>query len=329
MPRRVFALLLLVLAASTVVLAQSRSRQTAPDQTKISVHLVDENNRPVRGAMVQLLSGFGHVIYQTFTNEQGVSGLSSVTPGRYKVRASGDDIEETTGQEFVIFAGQGYYDVSLSARRKPKPAQPSLNSMVDVTDLNVPNKAREEFDKGTEALNRNQLQQARASFEKAIREYPEYSAAYNNLGISWLREGRVEEGSAALRKAVSLNPHLTSAYRNLATLEYSQGHFAEAEELLAQSLIDNPKDAEGLTMLAKVQLVQGRRDEAIATTRKVHSLPHENYGFVHYLAAVAFRAKGQGQEAVEQYTLFLQEAPNHADVPYARAAIEALKAPPR
>jgi tetratricopeptide (TPR) repeat protein len=324
--RRILALVLLILAAPTLPLAQTRRQQTGPDLTKMSVHVVDENHRPVRGAMVQLLSGFGNVIFQTFTNEQGFADLTGVTQGRYKVRARGDDIEETTGQEFVIFAGQGYYDVMLTVNRKREAARTSLNSMVDVADLKVPDKARAEFDKGTEALNRNELAKAREYFEKAIRAYPEYSAAYNNLGIAWLREGRAEEGGAALRKAVSLNPHLTSAYRNLATLEYSQRRFAEAEDLLSRSLRDNPDDPEGLTLLAKVQVVGGRMDQAIATARKVHALPHQNYGVVHYLAAIAYRAKGQDQDAVEQYNLFLKEAPNHENVPYARDALKTLKA---
>jgi len=326
MPQRVFALALLLLAASNVLLAQSRRRQAGPDYTNMSVHVVDENNRPVWGAMVQLLSGFGNTIFQTFTNEQGFADLSRVTEGRYKVRAKGDDIEETTGQEFVIFAGQGYYDVMLQVHRKPQTAQPSLNSMVHVTDLNVPPKAKENFDQGTEALNRNELQQARDYFEKAIREYPEYAAAYNNLGIAWLRDGRAEEGGAALRKAVSLNPHLTSAYRNLAVLAFKQGKLPETEELLNQSLADDPNDPEGLALLSKVQFARGEMDQAIASAQKVHAQPHQRYAFVHFIAASAFQAQGQNQEAIREYKIFLKEAPNHSSAPEARAAVQALQA---
>ena len=326
MPQRVFALVLLLLATSTVLLAQSRRRQAGPDYTNMSVHVVDENNRPVWGAMVQLLSGFGNTIFQTFTNEQGFADLSRVPEGRYKVRAKGDEIEETTGREFVIFTGQGYYDVMLQVRRKPQTTQPSLNSMVHVTDLNVPPKAKENFDKGIEALNRNELQQARDSFEKAIREYPEYSAAYGNLGVSWLREGRVEEGSAALRKAVSLNPHLSSAYRSLAILAFKEGKLQETEELLNQSLADDPNDPQGLALLAKVQFARGEMDQAIASAQKVHAQPHERYAFVHFIAASAFQAKGQNQEAIREYKIFLKEAPNHPSAPEARAAAQALQA---
>ena len=327
MPRRVLALALVVLAAAPFVLAQTRGRQQpGPEYTKVSVHVTDENNRPVRGVLVQLLSGFGNVIFQTFTNQEGFTDLTGVTSGRYKIRAKGDEIEETTGREFVIFTGQSYYPVMLQVRRKPQTTQPSLNSMVHVTDLNVPPKAKENFDKGTEALNRNELQKARDYFEKAIHEYPEYSAAYNNLGIAWLREGRVEEGGAALRKSVSLNPHLSSAYRNLAVLAFKEGKLQETEELLNQSLADDPNDPQGLALLAKVQFARGEMDPAIASAQKVHAQPHERYAFVHFIAASAFQAKGQNQEALREYKIFLKEAPNHPSAPEARAAAQALQA---
>jgi len=327
MPRRVLVFALVVLAAAPLVLAQTRRKQqSGPDYTSLSVHVTDEDNRPVRGVLVQLLSGTGNVIFQTFLNEQGFADLTGVTEGRYKVRASGDDIEDTTGQEFVIFAGQSYYDAMLTVHRKPRTAQPSLNSMVHVTDLNVPLKARENFDKGTEALSSNQLQQARDYFEKAIHEYPEYAAAYNNLGIAWLREGKTEEGSTALRKAISLNPHLISAFRNLAGLTFKEGKLPETEDLLSRSLVDDPSDAEGLALLSKVQLARGKMDEAIANAKKVHAQPHEKYAFVHFIAASAFNAQGQDHQAIREYKTFLKEAPNHSSAPEARAAIQTLQA---
>ena len=327
MPRRVLALVLLVLAATPGGLAQKGRQQTGPDLTNLSVHVTDENNRPVRGVMVQLLSGFGYIIFQTFTNDQGFADLTSVAQGRYKVRANGDDIEETTGQDFVLFAGQGYYDVMLSVRHKPSRSSPQASGhTVDVADLNVPPKAREEFDKGTEALNRNELQKARDHFDRAINAYPGYAAAYNNLGIAWLKEGRTEEGSAALRKAISLNPHLTSSYRNLAGVTFRDGKLPETEDLLKQSLNDNPNDAEGLALLAKVQLARGEMDDAIANAKKVHAQPHERYAFVHFIAGSALKAKGQDQEAIGEYNIFLKEAPNHSSAPEARAEIETLQA---
>jgi tetratricopeptide (TPR) repeat protein len=329
MPRRVLALVLIVLAAAPLALAQTRRQQIGADTTSVSVHVTDENNRPVRGVMVQLLSSFGYVIFQTFTNDQGFADLSSVTEGRYRVRASGEEIEEAAGQEFLIREGQGYYDVMLSVRRRPGRSSPSASgNMVDVTDLNVPPKAREECDKGTEALNRNELQKARDHFDRAIRAYPEYAKAYNNLGIAWLREGHTEEGNAALRKAISLNPHLTDAYRNLARLTFSQGNLPETEDLIRQSLKDDPNDVEGLALLSKVQLTRGEMDEAIANAKKVHAQPHERYAFVHFIAASALKAKGKDQEAIQEYNTFLKEAPNHASAPAARAEIQALQAGP-
>lgn len=328
MRRRFFFVIPLILATPTLLLSQRSRREGMPDLTAIRVNVVDESNRPVPGAMVQLLSGMGYIVYQTYTNEQGGADLSSVESGRYKIRASSPEIEETTGSEFEILPGQGYYAAFLPVRRVPKTGQAASGATISVEDLNVPAKARADFDKGTDALNHNQFQEAREYLEKAIQAYPEYSAAYNNLGIAWLQEGRTAEGSTALRKAISLNPHLTSAYRNLAGVTFKEGKLPETEDLLTRSLKDNPSDAEGLALLSKVQLARGEMDQAIANAKKVHALPHERYAFVHFIAASAFKAKGKDQEAIEQYKTFLKEAPNHSSAPAARAEIQALQAGP-
>ena len=327
MQQRIFALVLLVLVTPTFLLSQGRShRADIPDLTSVRVNVADENNRPVRGAMVQLLSGMGNVVYQTFTDEQGAADMSAVESGRYKIRASSPEIEETTGSDFEILPGQGYHAVFLPVRRVPPTGQTAPGSTISVEDLNVPAKAKADFNKGTEALNHNRFQEAREYLEKAIQAYPEYSAAYNNLGIAWLREGHIAEGSAALRKAVSLNPHLTSAFRNLAGLTFTEGKLPETEDLVSQSLRDNPSDPEGLALLSKVQLARGEMDDAIANAQKVHALPHQRYAFVHFIAASAFQAKGQEQDAIREYKTFLKEAPNHSNAPEARAAIQTLQA---
>ena len=326
MPQRIFLLVLLVLATPALLLSQRTRRQGVSDYVLVRVNVTDEENRPVQGIMVQLLSGMGYIVYQTYTNEQGGADLSSVESGRYKIRASSPEIEEATGAEFEIRPGQGYYSAVLSVRRVPKTRQTVSGFTVSVEDLNVPAKAKADFDKGTDALNHNQFAEAREYLEKAIQAYPTYSAAYNNLGIAWLKEDRTEEGSAALRKAISLNPHLTSAYRNLAGVTFRQGKLPETEDLLSRSLVDNPSDAEGLALLSKVQLARGEMDEAIANAKKVHAQPHERYAFVHFIAASAFKAQGQGHEAIREYKTFLKEAPNHSSAPEARAAIQTLQA---
>ncbi len=302
-----------------------RSRPSLADTAMVKVTVVDTDNRPMIRVNVQLLSGLGNVMNESVTNENGQVDFDGTPGGYFRVRAYGADFEETTSPVFLIRPLQGFHSELLQVRRKPE-KQEGTGGMVSLENLNVPEGARSEFEKGTAALGRGQGEEARAHFETAVQIYPAYAAAHNNLGVCHLRAGRTEQGRAAFEQALKLNPRFTGAYRNLAALVYSQGKFAEAEALVKKSMKSDAGDAEGLTLLAKIQLVSGNPKSAIDTARKIHAIPHQQYALGHFIAATAFDALGQMPEATAEYEVFLQEDPNNPSAAVARDALKRLAA---
>src|SRR5215469_2632331 len=50
----------------------------------------------------------------------------------------------------------------------------------------VPRKARSDFEKGNEALKHREYEKAKAQYESAITEYPEFALAHHNLAVAAL-----------------------------------------------------------------------------------------------------------------------------------------------
>lgn len=305
-------------------------RPTVPQYSTLKVRLYFENGHKVdRQAHVQLLSASGNVVSDTFADDQGNAQFDGVPAGEYRLRASGIGVEESTSNVFTITRGEGLHfenvDVKAASEAAGNSATAAPGGTVAAVDLNVPDKAKKEFDKGTAALNQNDLAAAKKHFEKAIEIYPQYAGAYNNLGILAMRAGDHDAAIAAFQQAVHINGHYPRACINLVRLLLPDRKYAEAETLLNTALSTDPLNPEALTLLANVQLQTGRYEQATATAAKVNSVPHEGFAIVHIVAAVAYENRHMSQEAAAEYAAYLKESPDGPAAPRARAAMAHLQ----
>lgn len=76
------------------------------------------------------------------------------------------------------------------------------------------------------------LQNSFEKFQKAIAIDPEFSQAYNGLGLTCRLLGRSDEAIAYWQKALKLNPDLLQAYYYLGLAQMEKGKFEEALNLL-------------------------------------------------------------------------------------------------
>jgi tetratricopeptide (TPR) repeat protein len=297
------------------------------DLIDLKVYVQTADTRAAVGHVrVDLLDGTGGVmIRQNYTDESGMVEFLQLQPDTYRLKVSDPDIEELTTDIFRIERRQMQAYQTLAIRLKPNAKPRYLSGTVSAGELKAPKKARSEFEKGSKALDKNQLEEARAHFEKAIAIYPQYARAYNHLGVSLMRAGQPEPGKQAFEKAVAIDDKYPEALLNLAKVRLAEQNHAEAEKLLRQAGASDPGNPEVLTILANVLLLEGKYEEAAATAVKVHPLGDEKFTAAHYIAGRAYELQHKDAEAIAEYTILLKETPSGPVADKARASLKTLR----
>ncbi len=263
---------------------------------------------------VQLQDAFGVSLEEASPNGEGTVVFKVRNGSEFRVRVFGPEIEEAFVERVEPAFGGSMLSVTL--RRKGQPAiVKATSSTVAAVRLNVPPKAVKELEKGARALAARSFPEAQRSFEKAIEIYPNYDMAYNNLGVTLIEQGNVQGARQAFAKAATLNTSFARAFINLAKLDLAQKDYASAQAFLSKALTSDPLNAQAVFLSAQAHFFSDQLDEVIADVKKLHSLPHAEYGLGHYLAGKAHASKGSSNEAIQELQLFITEDPkdpNHA-----------------
>jgi tetratricopeptide (TPR) repeat protein len=329
MKRKSFYLFLFGLLLCAPKLYPQRQSQQEVTRADAIIHVTFEDDRPVPAMYrVQLMTGGRMPITEQFTNDRGEAIFSGLAAGSYLAIISATDIE-TSEMAFVIRNRETTHSDYLRAKRKTVAGQTgaSTQGSVSAAYLNIPDKARKEFDKGLAAFAKPDYAVAREHFSKAVAIYPQYSAAILNLGVICMKEGKNDDGQQFFQRAITADPQNPGAYTYLARVYIMNAKYSEAEPLLTKAITITPTDAEPLTMLATSQLRSGKLELAVTTAKKVHSFPHEHYAVAHLVAAQALLEERLPELAAEEFRLFLKEVPTGPDAVGARAALQSIEHP--
>jgi tetratricopeptide (TPR) repeat protein len=128
------------------------------------------------------------------------------------------------------------------------PETPS--NSVSRLDLKAPGKARREYAKGFQLMNKKEYPGAIESLTRAVAIYPEFVAAHNALGSSYLGMGKSEQARDEFAKAVALDDHLPTSHLNLGGAEFALKNYAAAEADVKRASSIAPLDLHFLTALA-------------------------------------------------------------------------------
>lgn len=319
--------LVLAMVAGLVLPAPSQIRRNKVDLT-IRV-LFNSDRQAGEGLRVQLLTSYGTPIDDRVTDSTGIVTFPQLDPGGYRVRISGNNIEETTSAEIILdpMDNQRMEMVRVnpvSTETASSPGAAPAGPPISAVELNVPDSAKKEFDKGTEAMQKHDLGSARKHFDNAVKIYPKYGYAYNDLGILSAQGGDMPAARNYFQRAIMADDHYAKGYLNLAKLDAMEKNLPGAETNLNKAQSLDPTDAEILFWMARVEAAEGKYQDAIVSCNRVHQLPHQGLAVVHLLAAKAYETQKMPQQAAAEYALYLKEAPNGPDAKMARKSLAAL-----
>lgn len=182
-------------------------------------------------------------------------------------------------------------------------------SSISVTSLQVPGKARKEFEQGQKDERSNHLASAEQHMEKAVGLYDKYAAAWTELGKIQATNRDLDKARASLVKATTADPQYIPPYMDLATLDLQTQQFDAAAETTAKVLAMDPTIGFASFIQAAADLKLDKLDEAEKSAKEAESEPHQGYPQVHVLLAQLFLQKQDYSNAATQLRAYLKESP--------------------
>ena len=131
-----------------------------------------------------------------------------------------------------------------------------------------PNLAAAHYFLGTTLHDLGKLDEAEASYRNSIAHNPNVPGAYISLGILLRNTGRSEEAEPIYRKAIALQPDLAEAHYNFGLTLQDLGRLDDAEASYRTAIALRPKFAEAHGDLGHVLESLGRLEDAKASYRK-------------------------------------------------------------
>jgi len=186
------------------------------------------------------------------------------------------------------------------------------DGMVTVGSLSVPIKARREYEKGSERLEKGELADAEKSLRKAIDLYPKFAEAWTRMGDLEQQRRNTDAAAQNYRTAIDTDPNLPLPYLRLAYLEAVASHWEETRQLSDKLISLDPTDfpmAYYYNAVAQFNLKQISKAEASAL--RAESLDQQRAEpRIELLLAAIYVARDSYSLAAEHYRAFLKLVPN-------------------
>ena len=321
--------LLVSVFTGSVAFAQRRSgaNTNTPKEIQVRVSLTDEQHV---GAQIEvdLLNQQSITVAQAFTDSEGRATFQVSGGGIYRARASGNSIETTVSEAINVQPND--LSAMIWMHVQPKAGAEADNAgnsgMTTANELKVPPDARKSFNKGLDALQHHDYQKAADLFQKAVTTYPQYDAAYDNLGVAYMQLKQTEKAREAFERAVKLNDKNADADRNYGRILLANKEYAQAVDVLKKSLMVDPQNPSALLMVSIAQFQTHDFDGALQSALKVHQLPHEGYALAHYVAGRSYEVKHEYAQATTEYETYVKEDPKGSQVEQARDALAHMTA---
>lgn len=315
-----FTLLCVPLSAQCGRSASTRNTSIVLVQTR------REDSRPAPPNLyVELFCGNGVPIDSGYTDHDGVVSFPSVPSGAgYYLEVTGEAIEELRST-FFIEPGKTVHKESITVSARQENTGVPLRSSISAFELNVPKEARKELAKGDEFAHKHHWLEAAQHYEKAIDMYPKYVGAYNNLGTARMHLNDPAGARSAYEHAVVIDGKYAKGWLNLASLELLQGKISNAEKDLLGVEAVEPTNLRVLTLLAETEFRLSKYDQVERLVQRIHALRHKGFAVAHAIAGSACQNQGRSEEALAEYKLYLEEAPDGQLAPQVRATIASLQ----
>ena len=159
-------------------------------------------------------------------------------------------------------------------------------------------------------IQKGKADEATVQSQKALEINPNLDVGYNNLGLALVKKGRIEEGITQYRKAMAVNPYYALAHYNLGNVLSEKGDWDGALSEFQRAVELNPNDATAYNGLGNALQQKGRVDEAIARFQEAVALK-SGFAPIRYNLGNALLQAGRLDDAIAQERKAVELKPDY------------------
>jgi tetratricopeptide (TPR) repeat protein len=198
---------------------------------------------------------------------------------------------------------------------------------ISMTTLQAPKDARKAYEKAREALRKEKIADAQKDFEKAVSLYPQFAAAWYELGMIREKSNDLAEARKYYSQALVADSKLVTPYLRLAELDARDKKWQEVADATSRVIKLNPVDfADAYFYNAVANYHLHKLDAAAASARETQKLDpaHRIPKVDRLLGAILFTKKDYAG-AAEQLRNFLMLDPSAAEAAEVKAQLAELE----
>lgn len=290
--------------------------------SSLFIKVITVSNQPVANARVEVRDMLtGRVVQSGYTTGSGNTTLSGVENGNYEVVATSG----TSEARERLSASMGTNSITLQLPDDPSGNVGSKTS-VSVAQFKVPGKARKEYEKAEDALQKRKLDEAAKRIAKALEIYPNFAEALTMRAIMAMDSKQIDLASADLQKAIEADPGYATAYFAMGAVQTLQSQFDDALRSLDRGLALQPNSWQGHFEVGKAQIGKGNYAAAIKSLDRAQMFTPNPYPVIHLAKAHAFLALKNYPDAMGELQVYLEKAPQEPQAESARKMLDQVKA---
>lgn len=296
---------------------QQPSGQPRGGTAVVMVNVVGEDGDPVgQGAQVTL-SAQGDSGRTDMSGSNGLVRFAGLSRGSYIVTVRELGYKDGYGSVEVPMS-YGTYNTTVTLESVPS-ADETGKGMV------LAPKAKEEYDKGVDAMRHQHYDEAQKHLEAAYKLAPGNPDVNDKLGELFLVTKNKEKAEQYLQNALSLDPDNEDALTDMGELRIEERDYPAAEKRLEQAVSINPNNWFAHWILGVAYLRTSENEKARAQAAAAIKAGKGSANDAEYLLGEALAKLGRTDDAIHALQLFVKASPKNSYAPTANAMIAKLQ----
>ena len=301
----------------------SFSRALSRDSGQVSGTVVSIDGRPQQDVLVHIHDfSTRSVAASVYTGPDGRFTFDALPTGSYELVATRDS--DTVRAEVTVNGTSEIVTLRLNVRDPSAP--PAQSGIVSLSQLKVPQRARDAYAKAEQAAAKGQSEEMLRHLQKALEIYPDYAPALTLRAAFSLDKDNATRALQDLDKAIHADSTFAQAHALRAAALNRMSKFDEALRSAERASSLAPTSWQPYYEMAKSYFGKTDYQRSLEQLTHARSELAQDYAPLLLLRAQVFLRVSNYAEASNDLTRFLKIAPNAPNAASVRNLLERLNA---